>query len=210
MLVFVDESGDAGMKLEAGSSPFFVVTAVLFEDHEEADGCDRRIDEIRRQLGLKSHKEFHFADDTPAIREHFLREVSSYEFFYFSVVLNKRKLWGPGFQYKSPFYKYAVNLVFQNMKPHLSDATVVIDRCGDRDFRKQLAPYLRKKIKQGKNRPSMIKKVRSERSHKNNLVQLADMVCGAVARSYRSNRKDRQVYRRIIRHRELRVQTWPP
>ena len=39
MLVFVDESGDAGMKLGAGSSDYFVVTAVLFEDHDEAARC---------------------------------------------------------------------------------------------------------------------------------------------------------------------------
>jgi hypothetical protein len=209
MLVFVDESGDAGMKLEAGSSPFFVVTAVLFEDHEEATACDRHINEVRQQLGLRSHKEFHFTSDTPAIRQHFLRQVSSYEFFYFAVVLNKRRLWGPGFRYKAPFYKYTVNLVFQNMRPHLADATVVIDRSGDRDFRRQLAPYLRKKIGERKGQPRIIRKVRAERSHGNNLIQLADMICGAVARSFQTRRKDRHTYRGIVRHRELRVQVWP-
>ena len=50
MLVFVDESGDAGMKLERTSSPFFVVTAVLFEDREAAATCDRRIDHFRKGL----------------------------------------------------------------------------------------------------------------------------------------------------------------
>jgi hypothetical protein len=209
MLVFVDESGDAGMKLAEGSSAVFVVTAVLFEDHEEAAACDRHIDEIRLQLGLKAHKEFHFAGDTRAIRESFLREVSQHEFFYFSVVLNKAKLWGPGFRYKSPFYKYAVNLVFQNMKPYLSDAIVVIDRSGDRIFRTQLATYLRKRINESKDASKTIKKVRAERSHNNNLVQLADMVCGAVARSFRLGRKDQHLYRQIVRHRELMVQKWP-
>jgi hypothetical protein len=33
MLVFVDESGDAGMKLGKGSSEFFIVTAVLFKSN---------------------------------------------------------------------------------------------------------------------------------------------------------------------------------
>jgi hypothetical protein len=197
------------MKLSEGSSSFFVVTAALCEDHEEAAACDGRIVDIRQQLSLKSHKEFHFASDTPAIRKYFLREVGRSEFFYFSVVLNKRKLWGQGFQYKSPFYKYAVNLVFQNMRPRLSDAIVVLDRSGDRDFRKQLAPYLRRKIREGQNGPKLIRKVRCERSHNNNLLQLADMVCGAVARSFRSDRRDRYTYRKIVKHRELNVQVWP-
>ena len=125
------------------------------------------------------------------------------------MVLNKHKLWGPGFQYKSSFYKYTVNLVFQNMRPHLDDATVVIDRSGNRDFRKQLAPYLRKKVGEKKGRARIIKKVRAERSHRNNLIQLADMIRGAVARSFQARRKDRHTYREIVRHRELRVQVWP-
>jgi len=96
------------------------------------------------------------------------------------VVLNKKKLYGPGFQYKSPFYKYTVNLVFQNAKPYLRDAIVVIDRSGGQGFRKQLATYLKKKMNE-KDGLSLIKKVKTERSHNNNLLQLADMVCGAVA-----------------------------
>ena len=36
MLVSVDESADAGMKLGQGSSPFFVVTVVMFDDHDAA------------------------------------------------------------------------------------------------------------------------------------------------------------------------------
>ena len=40
MLVFVDESGDPGMKLGTGATPFFTVALVVFEDHEEAAACD--------------------------------------------------------------------------------------------------------------------------------------------------------------------------
>ena len=49
MLVFVDESGDAGMKLDAGSSDFFIVTAVLFED--EANECDDGLAPAARNRG---------------------------------------------------------------------------------------------------------------------------------------------------------------
>ena len=40
MLVFVDESGDPGMKLGLGSSEFFVLTLVIFENNEEAIRTD--------------------------------------------------------------------------------------------------------------------------------------------------------------------------
>ncbi|MCK6486505.1 MAG: DUF3800 domain-containing protein [Phycisphaerae bacterium] len=208
MLVFVDESGDPGMKLERASSPYFVVTAVLFEDHDEAGACDQRIDLIRRELGLPETVEFHFNKSSRRVREYFLQEVAPYQFFYIAVVLNKRKLFGPGFRYKASFYKYTVNLVFQNAKPYLRDAIVVIDRSGGDDFRRQLAAYLTRKMND-KDGPRLVRKVKTERSHNNNLLQLADMLCGAVSRTFRADRTDNQAYRALIRHRELNVQVWP-
>jgi hypothetical protein len=101
-----------------------------------------------------------------------------------------------------------VNLVFQNAKPHLRDAIVVIDRSGGEDFRKQLGTYLSRKVNE-KDGPPLIRKVKTERSHNNNLLQLADMVCGAVARSFKVEKSDSQIYREWIRHRELKVQIWP-
>jgi len=196
------------MKLERATSRFFVVTAVLFEDRDEATACDHKINHIRKELGLPDCAEFHFNKSSRAVREHFLQQVSSYEFFYLSVVLNKGKLFGPGFRYKASFYKYTVNLVFQNSKPHLRAATVVIDRSGGEDFRKQLARYLTKRMNE-RDGPTLIKKVRTEPSHSNNLLQLADMVCGAVARSFRTDKSDRHSYRAMIMHRELGVQVWP-
>lgn len=44
MLVFIDESGDTGLKLDKGSSKYFVITLVTFEDNEEALLCDQRIE----------------------------------------------------------------------------------------------------------------------------------------------------------------------
>jgi len=49
MLVFVDESGDTGLRLSKGSSNYFVVTLVSFQDHDEATRCDRTIDELRKR-----------------------------------------------------------------------------------------------------------------------------------------------------------------
>ena len=78
---------------------------------------------------------------------------------------------------------------------------------------RQAAPYvlirrLKRKINE-KDGPSLSRKVKTERSHNNNLLQLADMLCGAVARSYRTDKADCRVYRQLVRHRELKVQKWP-
>lgn len=119
-------------------------------------------------------------------------------------MLNKTKLYGPGFQYKESFYKYTASLLFENAKPYLRDASVTIDRNGDRVFRIQLEKYLKRKIN---TEAQVIRKVKTEPSHSNNLLQLADMVCGAIARSHRKDKNgDIEKFRKIIGHRELDVQ----
>lgn len=50
MLVFVDESGDSGLKLGDGSSDFFVLTLVIFSKNEDATSADILIDSIRAVL----------------------------------------------------------------------------------------------------------------------------------------------------------------
>jgi hypothetical protein len=207
MLVFIDESGDPGLKLTTGSSDYFIVTLVAFEDNEEALAADQRIEALKRELGFRHEFEFKFNKLKGDYREAFLSAVAGFGWFYFSIVINKRKLTGPGFRFKASFYKYTCGLVFENAKPHLDQATVVIDGSGSREFRRQLGSYLRKRV----NEPAgsrFIRKVKVQDSRKNNLVQLADMVCGAVARSY-TPKEDAQRYRRLIAHREIYVQFWP-
>lgn len=207
MLVFIDESGDCGMKVGAGSSRLFLITAILFEDSEDAEDCDGRIAELRKDLQVHERFEFHFNRCCDKYRTRFLEAVSGSQFFYYSMVLNKAKLWGEGFKYKDSFYKYAAGLVFENTKARISNATVVLDKCGDREFRDQLARYLKKRMNDRK--LTLIKKLRMEPSHSNSLLQLADMVCGAVYRSFDINRRDRMAFRKLVGHREMEVRVWP-
>jgi hypothetical protein len=99
-------------------------------------------------------------------------------------------------------------LVFENAKPYLDHATVVIDGSGSREFRRQLGSYLRKRINDKKGDNRFIGKVKIQESHRNNLLQMADMICGAIARSY-SGKGDARTYRNLISHREIYVQFWP-
>jgi hypothetical protein len=206
MLVFVDESGDSGMKGKPGSSALFVMAAVIFEDPEDGNVCDKIIDGLRAQCFKNGEGEFHFTKCCDAHRETFLSTVAGADFFYLAFVLNKAKLYGPGFAYKESFYKYTAKLLFENAKPYLREAKVVIDKCGNREFRQQLESYLKRKINTDS---EIIRRVKSEESHRNNLLQLADMICGAVARSFRSDKPDPMQFRKLVAHRELELQVWP-
>ena len=204
MLVFVDESGDAGMKLDKGSSVFFVVTAVLFEELDEAQRCDDSFADLRRQLGFPESKEFRFHDVREPTRTAFLSHVKQFDFKYLSVVLNKRKLSGHGLQFKESVIKETTRLVFENLKPNLTNATVIVDGSGDKAFRQSFANDLKREVNTPEQRH--VKKVKLVDSETNNLVQLADMVCGAVWHSIKHGDNS---YRQLIAARELSVEVWP-
>ncbi|HJT20006.1 MAG TPA: DUF3800 domain-containing protein [Nitrospira sp.] len=209
MLAFIDEAGDTGLKTDQGSSRYFVVALVLFEDHAEAISCDQRIGLLRQELGYPEHFEFHFGHNSDRLRKRFLEAVAPYNFFYFGFALNKDrdKLWGPGFQVKSSLYKFTCGVVFENAKPYLSDAIVVIDESGTDTFRQQLGKYLSRRARDSDGR-ALIKKVKMQRSASNNLLQLADYVAGVVNRKVQG-KKDVSEYYRYIAAKEMLLRVWP-
>jgi hypothetical protein len=155
-------------------------------------------------------QEFHFKRNSHRIRTAFLTAVAPYNFFYYGVVINKDpvKLWGEGFKSKASFYKYVCGLVFENAKGRLSDATVVIDGSSSEDFQSQLGSYLRRKVRDGARLP-LLRKVKTQRSESNNLLQLADYVASMVSRSMTKEIVGEESFRRLLAHREISVQIWP-
>jgi hypothetical protein len=124
------------------------------------------------------------------------------------MVINKAKITSRGLSYKDSFYKYVCSLAFENARHLLEDAIIVIDGSGSREFRQQLQSYLKRKINDSSESVKCIRKVKINDSKQNNLLQLADMVCGAVAKGYQDGKTD-ESYRKIIRPREGYVQFWP-
>lgn len=208
MLVFIDESGDTGLDISSGATKYFAIAMVVFEDRDEAMACDQRIALLRKELRLGESFEFHFYQNSNRIREAFFKAVLPYEFFYYGIIINKEKLFGEGFKNKESFYKYACGLLFENAKDKLENAVIVIDESGRQLFKYQLARYLKDKVNtEDKN---CIKKVKMQDSRGNNLLQLVDMVAGAISRSLNAgNKKDNDSFRKSINAREIYVQVWP-
>ena len=208
MLVFIDESGDTGLAIDRGATKYFAMFMVVFEDHDDAIACDQRINLLRRELHLSQNFEFHFHRNSDRVRDSFLRAVLPYQFFYYGIVINKKKLTKDWFSIREPFYQYAAGLLFENAKERLDQAIVVVGKSGRQLFKYQLASYLKEKMNQQNGR-RLIKKLKMQDSKSNNLLQLTDVIAGAVHRSLLYEDADSQQFRAIIKPREIRVQIWP-
>jgi len=208
MLIFIDESGDTGRKLDQGSSRYFLVSVLLFSDQEEALKCDKRIDLLKYEMGKLSNFEFHFSHNSNRVKVKFLEAIQPYRFTYFTVVIDKHpdKLWGEGFNTKESFYKYACQMAMTNAMPYFDTAHVIIDKSGSPGFRNSLAKYLRGKV--NRNEGKRIKKFKQQKSSANNLLQLADYITGVINRKVQ-DKKDWKNYYKYISDKEIWVQKWP-
>lgn|SRR5487761_1121260 len=204
MLVFIDESGDPGFDIEHGSTPLFVVTTVIFRTEEAADACRHRIKAIRGELRLPQTAEFKFSKTSDRVREYLLSAVAAHDFFYMSAVFDKTKLAVPDLRIKKAFYQYVAGFAFESLKPHLDGAYMEIDRSGGEDFGRRLSRHIAELGEEasGKRR---VKRVKFSDSRSNDLIQLADMICGAVTRSFKSDGR----FRSLVKRREFEVRVWP-
>lgn len=198
MLVFIDDSGDAGFKLDRGSSLFFVITCVIFEDNLEAEKTSVAIKEYKRECKFSDNTEFKFNGSSKNIRIGFFEKVDSFKFYIRSLVVDKRKIYSPELKNnKNSFYSYAIKQVLSHSNDEILDAKIKIDGSGDRTFKKNFISYLRRSLNTDHKR--IMNNCRLINSKSNTLIQLADMIAGAVRRSYDIKKSDSAIYKAIFK-----------
>jgi hypothetical protein len=204
MLVFIDESGCPGMKLGRGSTDFFTVAFLVFENEVEATNAENALARLRQELRLPRDFEFHYNSLKARNREAFYRGISPLDFYYFTATIEKAALPAGQFRRPSEFYRYACGVAFESAKPYLDRATIVIDATGGNVFRQELVTHLRRAASAER----LIAKIKFEDSAANALIQMADMIAGAMHR-YHSGDSRAAGYRKLISHREMASNLWP-
>lgn len=204
MLIFMDESGDTGFNFERTSSNYFVLTIVIFDNLESAETTNNAINQLKKDLKFHSRKEFKFSTGTSKKEKvAFLKEMSRHDFRYRSVVVDKSALkkLDPSNPIDS-LYMLVTDQLFLRAEKRIHNASLFVDRT-NKSFVVDFNRYLRKRLNTDMNK--LIGKIRHKDSKSNNLLQLADMVCGAIYRKY--NRKDDSFYK-LIKKREEDL--WKP
>lgn len=202
MYVFIDESGDPGFKMAKGSSPIFVTTMVIFDHAEAAGEAQQMVEALRRDLSIRPEWKFNKCSED--YRDRFFDRLSAATFRTRSIVVQKELIYSEALRaVKESFYKFFIRQMIEHDGGALVNADVVIDGSGDRTFKKQFSSYLRRNLRDG-----CMKELRLRDSKKDPLLQLADMCAGAVARSYRTERKNADRWRTMLQRADQLDNVW--
>lgn len=194
MLVFLDESGDAGFKVARGSSPVFCVAMVIFASGEDARHTQERLSALLRELRVKP--EFKFNRCSAEVRDQFFSRICGCPFTVRAIAVRKDIIRSENLKDDTErFYSYFVKQLMKFDNGTLAKAKVRIDGSGEREFKQQLSANLRKHLGE------RIRDVRFADSRADPLIQLADMCAGAIARSRRDDRSDCDRWRLMLKPR---------
>ncbi|MCL4365788.1 DUF3800 domain-containing protein [Patescibacteria group bacterium] len=195
MLVFIDDSGDPGFKLQTGSSPCFVIALVIFEDSLEAEKTSLAIKELRRKLKVSDMYEFKFNKMDRKFKDKFIETVMSFKFRIRAIVERKEVIYSPRLRnYKENFYNYIIMQVLKQSKRIIKKAKLKFDKRGEQSLRDQLRVYLSRELDNKNN--NIFNDLKFVDSRQNTLIQLADVVAGSINYFYTGKSK---VYLELFR-----------
>lgn len=195
MPTFIDESGDTGWK--PGSLAFFRLGAAWLPTFVEAEACRASIQAVRGKLGMKANQEFKFARTAqrPELRREFFHAARQHAFRFVVCSYDKNRLpafsveasefhWGCAVTlaaYLRETYRQAEKLKgIESSKPTLLDELVVVDDNQDRDFLATIKRAFRALASGWRPGRKLVGKVKFRGSRPDEMLQLIDMVVGAV------------------------------
>lgn len=197
MIIFIDESGDPGFNISGGASSYFVVACIIFDDELVAEETALAIKKYRRKIGFPSTVEFKFAKSKNQTKKDFLHTVSKFDFRVRAIVVNKSAIRSKELKHsKDSFYNYFIKQVLLHNKDSLNNSNIKLDGHGNRLFRRSLTTYLRRELNNSERK--VMKNLRLVNSKQNVLIQMADMIAGAIRRDYDSSAKSNKTFRKII------------
>lgn len=187
-LVFIDDSGDAGIK--AHSSSHLVMSAVVFNDDLVAEEVALTMRKFRRQLGWTDDHEYKFHKTKKEYVRQVLRLVSQFDFEVYAMIVNKAQFT----ETPKNLYNDSISELLRLIP--LKNASIKVDGGTGTDHSKRAVTYIRKRVMSDVGR---IAEIKFADSKENVLVQLADLVAGSLFRSTQANKLDSQDYVSILR-----------
>ncbi len=199
MIIFIDESGDAGFKTQKGSSASFVITLIIFDDELEAERTALKIKDFKRKIKRNLDYELKFNKLKKEYRLEFLKEIKSCKFRIRSIVVHKELIYSGHLRSDTKsYYNFFLKQVLEHNNDTIKDANLRLDGFGERKFKKAMTSYLRQQLN-GDMKNKIMKNIKFVDSKKSVLIQLADMIAGSIHKSFQKEKNDSQIYKDIIK-----------
>lgn len=180
--IFFDESGTPSLG-DADQQPYFIVSAILVDGKRPTVAIQKKFIGLRAELGKREDFEFKASKLKRKEYENVLTGLGTMDFEFISVCFVKKRLTGEGFKYPTVFYKYAFKFLTSNVLDYVNHANLRFDTYGGKGsiFEKEFFEYIEKQ-NMGYAQ-SRVKQLEMVDSRGDSIVQLADLICGAVKRS---------------------------
>ena len=170
MLVFIDESADPGIN---SNLRYFVIAVLIFDDQRQAQMMQKRIAHL---LATSGKSEFKFSKSRAAERDAFFREINKFNFRVGAIIVDKTLIRSVTLQTDPrKFYNYFLKRILVYSK--VVKASVRLDGKADKPLRNALVNYLNAEG------TGIVKNFQMKDSRSYPLIQAADMIAGAIARS---------------------------
>ncbi len=189
-----DESGDVSFSFEKGASRYFVYAIIATA---YPDVLRQRLTELRQQASLPAHYEFAFNSLSAAsLRKRVFVSLAEANFEGWAVIVDKTTL-PDSFRVMAglEFYLYFVTELLQMVpEQKRNGATLILDEYGSPTrVRSEL-----RRIMAIRDIPRQFKRIQIRRSWSEPLIQVADLVAGAILR--RDSKGDADAFDYIAGH----------
>jgi hypothetical protein len=202
MATFIDESGDTGL-VGTGALPYFRLAAAWVAD-DAVEQFRESVRIIRQQFRLKPDHEFKFArtHNEPDHRHAFFRAAMANGFRFAACAIDKtvgewRSADAPCIHWacatsiasclRDTYRAAEAAMPLRKGKPQLLHELVVVDQNQDANYLGALKQAFRGLQSVVRQNVSLVGKVKFRGSGSDELIQLADMTCGAVGASLEGN-----------------------
>lgn len=195
-LIFIDDSGDPGFKFNRGSSRYLVMACIIFDSKISAEYTSASIKMLKEQMKWRQEREFKFHRANDEQKKLFFDTIRKHNFKIRTIVVDKSKIVEPTLRKSESFYNYVIKEVLSNFND-MKMARVSLDGSGNKSFRKKSTADIRKTINKNNRR---IVEFRLVDSRSEVLIQLADMVAGAINAKYDKTKRFKHDYLKVIRN----------
>jgi hypothetical protein len=177
--IFLDESGTPSLA-DKGTSPFFIVSGIVFEHKNPDKMLTERFAFIRKELNFPENYEFKSSSLNRKQYIRILKELGPIDYDAACVCFVKKALTGKGFHFPKVFYKYAFQYLLNDLLDYVGQANLFFDEYSSEKsrFRNDFLKYI--KQQNASYAYQKIDKAKMVQSVKSPSAQMADLIAGAM------------------------------